>query len=130
MRLGAILPHAHDAIAARREYLMAREDADARKRLRPAFALYCVELEPKPGATSGARPPIYVGQTTRTPEERFAQHNAGYRASAHVTNRGLRLRPDLTSALPPLRTEAEALGLERWLAAAMRASGWDVAGGT
>lgn len=70
MRLGAILPHAHDAIAARREYLMARRDADARKRLRPGFAVYCVELGPKPGTTCGARPPIYVGQTTRTPDER------------------------------------------------------------
>ena len=130
LKASEVLPHAHDAIAARREYLMAREDADARKRLRPAFAVYCVELEPKPGVTSSARPPIYVGQTTRTPEERFAQHKAGYRASAHVKDRGLRLRPDLTSAMPPLRTEAEALGLERWLAASMRARGWEVAGGT
>jgi hypothetical protein len=39
---------------------------------------------------------VYVGETSRSPEERFAQHRAGGRLAARGTGRrALRLRPDL-----------------------------------
>ena len=42
------------------------------------------------------KPCVYVGMTGVTPEERFEQHRAGYRASRVVRDFGLRLRPDLS----------------------------------
>jgi hypothetical protein len=42
---------------------------------------------------------VYVGLTGRTPEERFAQHRAGYKASGKVRRYGIELLPQLYSHL-------------------------------
>ncbi len=42
-----------------------------------------------------AYPSVYVGQSVHPPEERFAQHGAGYKASRYVRNHGRWLRPSL-----------------------------------
>ena len=72
---------------------------------------------------------VYVGQTSKTPEERSAQHKAGIKASRWVRDHGIRLRPDLFEQ-PCLRSKAESLTYEALLAARLRADGWTVKGGT
>ncbi|MDZ4373231.1 MAG: hypothetical protein U1C74_17655 [Phenylobacterium sp.] len=65
---------------------------------------------------------LYVGQTSRDPDVRFDQHKAGYKASGAVRRFGVRLLPDLTTHLNPLRAW-EALDLEAALAEALIAAG-------
>jgi hypothetical protein len=75
------------------------------------------------------RPCLYVGQTVVTPEERFAQHRAGHKASRVVRRHGRRLRPDLYEGLPLLASREAALVLEARVAAELRSRGYRVFGG-
>ncbi len=75
---------------------------------------------------------LYVGQTSKTPEERFAQHKSGARtASGHklssdiVRKYGLYLRPSLYRDIGPL-SRAEALEVEKGLALELRRKGYAV----
>jgi predicted GIY-YIG superfamily endonuclease len=65
---------------------------------------------------------LYVGQTSRDPDLRFDQHKAGYKASGAARRFGIRLLPDLTAHLNPMR-QWESLDLEAALAEAFRAAG-------
>lgn len=65
---------------------------------------------------------LYVGQTSRDPDLRFDQHKAGYKASGAVRRFGVRLLPELSDHLTPIRGW-EALELEAALAEAFRQVG-------
>jgi hypothetical protein len=58
---------------------------------------------------------LYVGETSRDPDLRFDQHKTGYRASRYVNRYGVRLLPELTAHLNPMR-RWEAVELEAALA--------------
>jgi predicted GIY-YIG superfamily endonuclease len=94
------------------------------------YRIYVVELA---DAAAPRRPPgqasVYVGQTVVTPEERFAQHKAGHKASRVVRRHGVRLRPDLYEGLPLLASREAALVLEARVAAELRSRGFRVFGG-
>jgi hypothetical protein len=75
---------------------------------------------------------LYVGQTSKTPRERFEQHKSGYRnAKGHklssniVQKYGLYLRPSLYQDIGPLSRE-EALLVEEGLALELRRKGYAV----
>lgn len=75
---------------------------------------------------------LYVGQTSKTPQERFAQHKSGYRnakgqrlSAAIVEKYGLYLRPSLYQGIGPL-SRAEALEVEEGLALELRRKGYAV----
>lgn len=118
------------AATARRRYLLARADADLKGHLDRAYWCYIVELSDDTGEREGPLPWLYVGQTGLTPEERFAQHKAGHRASRWVRRYGQQLRPDMDPLQPVLRTHAESIAYEAWKAAQLRAAGWSIKGGT
>lgn len=65
---------------------------------------------------------LYVGQTSRDPDQRFDQHKAGYKSSGAARRFGRQLLPELTAHLNPLR-RWEALDLEAALAEAFVAAG-------
>jgi len=65
---------------------------------------------------------LYVGQTSRDPDQRFDQHKAGYKASGAARRFGVRLLPGFVEHLNPLR-RWEALELEAALAEVLRAAG-------
>jgi predicted GIY-YIG superfamily endonuclease len=65
---------------------------------------------------------LYVGQTARDPDLRFDQHKAGYKSSSAARRFGVRLLPDMTAHLNPMR-QWESLDLEAALAEAFRAAG-------
>jgi predicted GIY-YIG superfamily endonuclease len=65
---------------------------------------------------------VYVGQTSRDPDLRFDQHKAGYKASGAARRFGVRLLPELTAHLNPMRAW-EALELEAALAETLVAAG-------
>ena len=58
---------------------------------------------------------LYVGETSRDPDQRFDQHKAGYKASRYVERHGVRLLPHLVEHLNPMR-RWEAVELEAALA--------------
>ena len=75
---------------------------------------------------------LYVGQTSKTPQERFAQHKSGARSknghklsSAIVRKYGRYLRPSLYQDIGPL-SRAEALEVEKGLALELRRKGYGV----
>ncbi len=102
-----------------------------------AYHLYVIELDPgvrrsgrfrkaNPRMTI-ALPCLYVGQTARTPEFRFRQHLRGGRlANSFVKRYGLRLLPNLYRKYNPIPTRKDALELEKYLAARLRAAGHGV----
>ena len=72
------------------------------------------------------RPCVYVGQTARTPEERFEQHRVGKRSSRIVREFGVQLKPRLHRNWGPYETRAEAEAAERRLAERLRRRGYAV----
>jgi hypothetical protein len=75
---------------------------------------------------------LYVGQTSKTPKERFVQHKTGYRnakghkLSANIVEKyGRYLRPSLYQHIGPL-SRAEALEVEKGLALELRRKGYAV----
>lgn len=96
------------------------------------FNVYVIELdravresrkfrEANPGSDP-AKPCLYVGMTSRTPTERFAQHKAGYKASRYVKKYGTLVRHDLCYRYNPLTYE-EACKMEVELAKRLRQQG-------
>jgi predicted GIY-YIG superfamily endonuclease len=86
---------------------------------RAAHSIYVVLLhDPKRRDPWG----LYVGQTSRDPDWRFDQHKSGYKASGAVRRFGVRLLPELTAHLNPMR-QWEAIELEAALAETFRAAG-------
>jgi len=71
---------------------------------------------------------VYVGETAKLPEERFATHKAGIKAAKVVARRGMLLRPDLYPPEGPFETRAEALRFERRTGNRLRHRGYRVYG--
>ena len=100
------------------------------------YSVYVIELRPeamekrafaaKNAERREDKPCLYVGQTARTPEERFAQHLAGTRASRMVREYGVRLRPRLYANAGPFETRAESERAETRLAETLRRRGFAV----
>jgi predicted GIY-YIG superfamily endonuclease len=71
---------------------------------------------------------LYVGKTIRSPEERFQQHQDGYKASRYVKKYGVRLLPEFFEHLNPM-SGAEATELEGSIAEALKKEGVPTYGG-
>ena len=74
---------------------------------------------------------LYVGQTRRSPEERFQEHHTGSgqkKGGRHLRGKCLKLRPDLYEFYNPMPL-LESLELERDLAEDLRKQGHTVLGG-
>jgi len=77
------------------------------------YRLYVIELADSAGCRLRPHLPcVYVGQTADTPEERFAEHKRGHKASRVVRKYGLHLRPDLYGHIPAVSSRAEAERLD------------------
>jgi hypothetical protein len=74
------------------------------------------------------KPCVYVGITSLTPEERFANHKMGVKDAPLVKRYGLRLLPELYAHLNPMPYEAAAQ-MEQDLADDLRRAGYTVTGG-
>jgi hypothetical protein len=71
------------------------------------------------------KPCLYVGMTSKTPDERFQQHKSGYKASKYVKRYGKWLRRRLYEHHNPL-THDQAVELEVTLAESLRDKGYAV----
>ncbi len=100
------------------------------------WRLYVIELDDAVGPRKRPdRPWVYVGETSRTPEERFEQHRSQARNqngplySRVVARHALHLRPDLYDPERVLFTRDEARKAERALAERLARQGYSVKGG-
>jgi hypothetical protein len=98
------------------------------------WTVYVVELEPA-AKTNPGRGVLYVGETSRTPEERFAQHmkqertaKGGRLHSPVVSKYGRRLRMDLAPKELAFDKESAKRAEAAW-AARLRSLGYVVKGG-
>lgn len=94
----------------------------------PIYRVYVIELDDSLRKGTEKRA-VYVGYSAKTPEERFAQHLRGERASRHVRDHGVRLRPRLFQSYPVATSRSEAEALERHVADRLRRRGFTVYGG-
>lgn len=101
-----------------------------------SYSVYVVELDEAARARAPKEerghsgPCVYVGETGRTPEERFAVHKAGGPKAARVVAvHGIRLRPDLATRGPFL-TRAGAVRGEKRVGDRLRRKGYVVFGGS
>lgn len=97
----------------------------------PAYCVYVVELDAGalPARWRGTRVAgcVYVGQSAKSPEERFRQHMRGGRlANTKVYKYGKRLRPDLYQAWNPFESRREAEAAEEALAMELERRGFVV----
>ena len=103
---------------------------------RKQYHIYVIELDPAVLNTRRVKDEnpdyiegmdcLYVGQTARTPEERFEQHREGYTSNRYTKKYGVRLRPDLSERYTPIRTREQAEEMEQKLAAKLRTRGYAV----
>jgi hypothetical protein len=94
----------------------------------PVYSVYVIELTPVVGRRPTAKPDVYVGSTALSPEARFRKHKTQPKASRHVRDRGVRLRPDLLPHDRSFPTRAAAKAAEKKLAHDLHARGHRVYG--
>ena len=96
-----------------------------------AFAKTLKAKERNPSADIG-KPCIYVGSSSKKPEERFYEHTNGIRNNrgplfSRVVNKyGIRLRPRLYEKYNPMRSREEAEAKEEELTIKYRKRGYTV----
>lgn len=101
-----------------------------------AYNLYVIELDPRvlscvkfrkanPNKRAD-KPSVYVGSTVHTPEERFRQHRAGYKANRYARRYGVRLLPELYRHFQGYRTRERAEAAESRTAERLRKQGYAV----
>jgi hypothetical protein len=94
------------------------------------YYVYVIELSDEAGARiDPSKPCVYVGQSARTPDERFQQHRSGYRAAAKPRKYGKYLRRRLFAKYNPLPSREAAEQMEAQLAEQLREQGYRVFGG-
>lgn len=104
----------------------------------PSYQIYVIELDKKVFSENrkfreanpqfnGVLECLYVGMTSKTPQERFKQHKMGARSkkgikiSARIVEQyGLYLRSSLSAHLAPVNSRAKALALEEALGKELR----------
>jgi hypothetical protein len=72
------------------------------------------------------KPCVYVGQSAKTPDERFAQHRRGYKSSIFPKKFGLYLQKKLFANVNPISSREEAEVAEEQLAKKLMRRGYGV----
>jgi len=115
--------------AAHRQLRSAVPDTPDALSHRASHSVYVVEAVP----TSDAPPGFYVGQTSKSPDERLDEHRHGPRAARAFSSgryHAARLRPDLIPTLPETMDALTARAAEQYTAFVLRWRGLSVLGGT
>lgn len=105
---------------------------------RATYCVYVIELSKKVYSENrrfreaniqfnGVLECLYVGMTSKTPQERFKQHKTGalskkgHKISANIVEKyGLYLRPSLYNHIDPFTTRTAALKMEKQLTLELR----------
>lgn len=96
------------------------------------YTVYVIDLSDEvPSARVRPKGWIYVGETSRTREERYKTHVAGgYQANSWVTKYHLGFNEELCARYPQVRTRQDSEALEKHAATELEAEGWNVRWGS
>ena len=92
------------------------------------YTIYIINLidesapDPSPGKW------VYVGETSKTPEERFDEHKNGIRANKDARDHGRDLNYDLMKDIPQVRFKQDSKWLEAQTGEELRSRGYVVEG--
>ena len=113
------------------ELAQAQQDALDRNQIEGGFRVYVIEFEGSLPKASASQRCVYVGETSKTPELRFAQHQdpESKLSNSDVRKYPCNLNPSLYRALPRPRTRRESRALEARTAEVLRREGFFVIGG-
>ena len=113
------------------ELAQARQDALDRNQSEGKFRVYVIEFEGSLPEASASQRCVYVGETSKTPELRFAQHKdpESKLANSDVRKYPCNLNTALYRALPRTPTRRESRALEAKTAELLRRKGFFVIGG-
>ena len=92
------------------------------------YTIYIINLVDDPGTGLGPRKWVYVGETSKTAEERFAEHKAGVKNNSAARDYGRDLNYGLMSDIPKVRFKQDSLWLEAHTGEVLRESGYEVEG--
>jgi hypothetical protein len=92
------------------------------------YTIYVINLVDDSATGLGLGKWVYVGETSKTPEERFAEHKAGVRHNEAARDYGQDLNYGLMSAIPQVRFKQDSLWLEAHTGEALREDGYEVEG--
>lgn len=138
--IGVIIPHSYAALIGLNTVVFCKKQFN----LPSTYCVYVIELSKKVFTEdarfraanpqfNGVLECVYVGMTSKTPQERLKQHKTGYRnkrghkLSANIVEKyGRYLRPSLYEHLDKLTTRQEALLAEEKLAWELRRKGYAV----
>lgn len=73
------------------------------------------------------KPIVYVGQTGKSVQERFEEHQSGYKTN--IQKYTIRLLPELYEQYNPLHTRTQAEKVEKALALKLNQEGYTILGG-
>ena len=113
------------------ELAQAQQDALDRNQSEGGFRVYVIEFEGSLPKASASQRCVYVGETSKTPELRFAQHKdpESKLSNSDVRKYPCNLNPSLYRALPRPSTRRESRALEARTAEVLRREGFFVIGG-
>jgi len=93
------------------------------------FTVYVINLLKAVGDDRGSTKWVYVGETSKAPEERLEQHLAGgIKSNAAVSTYGVDLNEHLMSEIPQVRFRQDALWLEHHVGEELKQRGYKVEG--
>jgi len=90
------------------------------------YTVYVIDLVNH--SETDPRPWVYVGETSKTPEERFDEHKNGVRSNSTARQHGSGLNYELMAEIPHLRFKQDALWLEERTGEVLRRRGYRVEG--
>ncbi|MBT4188841.1 MAG: hypothetical protein HOE14_16725 [Gemmatimonadales bacterium] len=111
-----------------RDHLLDQGYVVADARTDEVYTIYIVNLVDD--SASGPSPGkwVYVGETSKTPEERFDEHKNGIRANKDAREHGRDLNYDLMKRIPQVRFKQDSKWLEADTGEKMRSRGYVVEG--
>ena len=112
-----------------RDHLLDQGYVVADARTDEVYTIYIVNLVDD--SASGPSPGkwVYVGETSKTPEERFDEHKNGIRANKDVREYGRDLNYELMKDIPQVRFKLDSKCLEAQTGEELRGRGYVVEGG-
>jgi hypothetical protein len=92
------------------------------------YTIYIVNLVDDPAPDPSPGKWVYVGETSKTPEERFDEHKNGTRDNKAACEHGRDLNYDLMKDIPQLRFRQDSQWLEAQTGEELRSRGYVVEG--
>ncbi len=92
------------------------------------YTIYIINLVDESGSDPSPRKWVYVGETSKTPEERFDEHKNGTRDNKAAREHGRDLNYDLMKGIPQVRFKQDSKWLEADTGEKLRSRGYVVEG--